>query len=355
MKKTICIAVILALALSLAGCGLFSDSSIVKLDDSYTHKDPDGLKYDQRLVLKGGDFGGMLEQYVNSAAYPDTMVYDESGSMIGMYDYDETTGIAKGWYDLSTGEYNELAAGEEVDLGLPDESMMIDIPGDVTAYFVVYGNGGSAECAYLYLILSDASAKDTVKSAMADVFGEELTEESDTVLTAVQDADYIASQLDGFDGGTDAEAYADILMQTYGVRTYGGTNPYTPYADHTDPEGLDFDTRVTMTGSGEAAVEEQYTKDISSMTDYVYGKDGTVVAQYTYYECPSKEAADELMAAEQFMEPVRVSDTVIMSVHEGQNMDDLLAAYMGYNVLKDKSLDGYVRMLEETYFTMVCD
>ena len=33
MKKLISIAVILALALALTGCGLFSDNSIVKLDD----------------------------------------------------------------------------------------------------------------------------------------------------------------------------------------------------------------------------------------------------------------------------------------------------------------------------------
>lgn len=361
MKKLISIAVILALALALTGCGLFSDNSIVKLDDYYTHSDPKDLSYDQRILLKGDGFGESLESFINSAAYPDTMMYDASGNVIGMYDYDETTGIASGWYDLSTGEYKEFAAGEEVDLGLPDESQMISIPGDVTAYFVVYGNKGSAVAAYMYLILSDASAKDTVISAAETAYGFTLTTVNDTVLTTVQDADYIAAQFAamedyGYSFNTkDADAYANILNMNYGVRTYGGVNPYTPYADHTDPEGLDFDTRVVMTGSGEAAVEEKYTADISSMTDFIYAKDGNVVAQYTYYECPSKEAADELMDGGQFMGPTRVSGTVIVSIHEGANMDELLNAYIGYNVLKDKSLTDYVRMLEETYFTVVCD
>ncbi len=360
MKKIICLAIVLALALSLTGCGLFSDNSIVKLDDAYTHNDPSGLKYDQRLVLKSDNFGATLEEYVNAAAYPDTMVYDADGNMIGLYNYDESTGLASGWFNMSDGSYTEFAAGEEVDLGKPDPSMMISIPGSTALYFVVYGNEGSAVEAYMYLTLSDASAKDSVISAMDMAFDVALTETSSTVLSAVQDKDYIAAQFEdmelygpGYDV-KDAEAYADILTMTYGVHSYGGVNPYTPYEGHSDPEGLDFDQLVTLSGSGEAAVEEAYTKDISSMTDYIYGKDGIVVAQYTYYECPSKEAADTLMDAGQFIHPVRVSDTVILSSHDGQEMDDLLNTYIGYSVLKDKSVDDYVRMLQETYFTVIC-
>lgn len=71
-----------------------------------------------------------------------------------------------------------------------------------------------------------------------------------------------------------AEAYAEILKQMYGLSTYGGENPYKPYADHQDPEDLQFDKKVVMTGSGEQAVQEGYEKDITSLTDYIYGYEG---------------------------------------------------------------------------------
>ena len=94
MKKVISTVLTLALLLSLAGCGLFSDHSIVKLGEDYTHKDPKNLSYDQRVVLRGENFQDNLEEMVNSAAYPDTMVYDDDGNIIGMYTYDAETGLA---------------------------------------------------------------------------------------------------------------------------------------------------------------------------------------------------------------------------------------------------------------------
>ena len=51
----------------------------------------------------------------------------------------------------------------------------------------------------------------------------------------------------------------------------------------------------------------------------------------------------------------RVADTVILVATTGQDMQDELSAYMGYNVIKDKSVDEYVRMLQETFFTSVCE
>ena len=356
MKKLCAVALTLALLLSLAACGLFSSSSVVKLGD-YTHNDPKDLTYDQRLVLKNDDFGTYLEDYENSGAYPDTMVYDESGNMIGMYDYDEETGLASGWTSLTDGTYTAFAAGEEVDLGKPDPTAMVSIPGTVSLYFVVYGSKDTATAAYMYLFLSDASAKQTVYDAMANVFGIVMEEESDTVLTYAQNTDYIAAEFANLEsyGQTvevkDAAAYADLLKQTYGVREDGGVNPYKPYAGHTDPEGLDFDEKVVLTGSGEAAVDEQYAKDITCMTDILYGKDGDMVAHYTYFECPSKEAADNLETL--YANAERVSDTVLMISYTGQAMQDLLATYKGYNVLKDNSVAEYTRMIEETFFSVI--
>lgn len=361
MKRILSVLLAAALALSLAGCGLFSDSSVVKLGDSYTHKDPKGVKYDTRLVLKRDGFGKDLEQAVNVSAYPDSMIYDNDGNVIGIYDYDDETGLAVGWTNMSSGSYTAFAPGEEVDLGKPDESMMIAIPGDVTLYFVVYGNKDSTESAYMYLMLSDSAAKDTVKSSVEACYGVVLTEESETVLTAVQDANYISSQfadMESYGMSFDvksADAYAEILSQTYGVRADSGSNPYKPYAGHSDPEDLDFDQRVVLTGSGAAAVDEKYDGYITSMTDYIYGKDGKVVAQYTYYECATKENSDELMDSGSFFNPVRISDTVIQASVTGQDMADIIAAYEGYNVVKDDSVDEYVRMIEETYFSVVCE
>lgn len=326
-----------------------------------THTDPKDLTYDDRIVLKGDSFASKLEDYANSDAYPDTMMYDDDGNVIGMYDYDATTGLAKGWNNLQDGTYTAFPEGQEVDLGMPDESKMISISGDVSMGAVVYGNKDEAVSAYLYLFLSDASDKDTVKNVAESAFGLTLTEESDTVLSCVQDKDAIADEFsmeeeDGYTVDTkNAEAYAEILKQVYGLSTYGGENPFTPYEDHQDPEDIQFDEKVVMTGSGEQAVPEGYEKDITSMTDYIYGYEGNVVAQYTYYECPSKEAADELMeksfSGSTFYS--RLSDTVIKCTVTGQDMQDTLQSYIGYNVLKDTSVDEYVRMLKETFGTSV--
>ena len=358
VKKVISAVLTMALLLSMAGCSLFSDDSIVKLGEDYTHKDPKDLKYDQRIVLQKTDFQNTLEDADNAAAYPDNMVYDDDGNVIGLYDYDEETGLAAGWTNLSDGTYTAFPAGEEVDLGKPDPSKMIEIPGDVTLYFVVYGNEGSTEAVYVYVMLSDAGAKDQVKSDLETYFGMNVSEESDTVLTAVEDQDAIAAEFAQMErdygmefDSKDAEAYATLLQQTYGAKNYGGVNPYEPYADHKDPEDLDYDQRVVLTGNGAAAVTEEYADDVSSITTFVYGKNGEVVGDYTYVQCPSKEAADELEAAMTNM--TRVADTVLLQETTGKAMSDTVSAYIGYNVLKDNSVDEYVRMIEETYFSEV--
>ena len=92
MKKFFSAILTLALLASLAGCSLFADDSSVKLGDSYTHKDPKDLRYDTRIVLQAAHFNVHLEDFMNAAAYPDTRMYDDSGNMIGIYDYNEETG-----------------------------------------------------------------------------------------------------------------------------------------------------------------------------------------------------------------------------------------------------------------------
>ena len=355
VKKAVSVVLALCLVLSFAGCSLFSNSAIVKLGD-YTHNDPKDLKYDMRIVLKGEGFGNTVADYLSSDAYPDTMYYDESGNVVGMYDYDATTGLAKGWTNISDGTYTAFPEGEEVDLGMPDESKIVDVPGDATLYFVVYGSGDKAVFTDMYVMLTDAAAKDVMISGVQSVFGLTLTAESDTVLKMEEDestidADFASLESMGYTvDGKDANAYSELLQQSYGVRPYGGVNPYKPYAEHKDPEGLDFDEKIVLTGSGEAAVTEEYASDVSSQTDYLYGKDGSMVAQYTYIECKSKDAAEKILA-ESYPRGEILNDTVILNKYEGQDMQDLIAAYKGYNVLKDNSVSEYVRMSEETYYT----
>ena len=154
------LALALVLVLPLGGCSLFSSDSVLKLGD-YSYSDPKGLKYDNRVVLCNDDFGESLEESYNALSYPDTLVYDEEGNIIGMYDYDPETGLASAWTDLSSGTYTVYEAGEEVDLGKPDESMMIDLDGDVTMYCVVYDKDSVANDAWMYLMLEEGEDKDS--------------------------------------------------------------------------------------------------------------------------------------------------------------------------------------------------
>ncbi len=349
MKKIVSVLLAAVLVFSLTGCSLFSKADVVKLGD-YSHTDPSGLSFDTRTVLKNDSFGDTLSDYASSDAYPDTIMYDESGNPVGMYDYDAATGLAKGWVNVTTGEYTAYAEGEEVDLGLPDESKMVSIPGTVTLYFVVYSKEGTAVECDAYLMLSDASAKDTVIDTMSLTYGMPYTAESDTVLKYVAGSEQIASECEsmGLSGDT---GYITYLQQSYGVRADAGENPYKPYAEHKDPTDIEYDQKVVLTGSGQAAVDASESDCISSLSTFLYGKDGDMVAAYTYYECPSKEAADKL--AESTSDEVRVSDTVLMVSYTGDTLSASIDSYISMSLLKDHSVAEYTRLIEETFLSTV--
>lgn len=358
MKKLLALVLVLAMGLSLAGCGLFSDTSIVKFDEYYTHNDPEGLAYDQRTALMAEGFGNDLENMANAAAYPDSMKYDDAGNIIGMYSYDPETGLASGWTDLSTGEYVE----EEVELGKPDTSLMIHIPGNVSLAAVVYGNQGKAVRACFYCFLSDPAAKELVLSQASNLLGLSFTAETDTVLSCVlEEADIDAEfdLLEALYGETyddrSAAVYADNLKMTYGLKPYGVVNPYKPYDGRTDPQDISFDEKQILTSSGEYSfADEAIDKAVSARTDVIYGSEGVVVAHYTYLEFSAKEMLDKAMddAGSNFYNPTRLNDTVVVDMLVGKDLDDLVSAYIGYTVLKDNSFDGYVTNVEETYFGM---
>lgn len=340
------------MVLCVTGCSLFSKGDSVRLGD-YEHKDPSGVSYDTRTILKNEDFGADLAEYASSDAYPDTMLYDESGNPIGMYDYDAATGLAKGWTSLTDGTYTAFEAGKEVDLGKLDESKMVTIPGDVTAYFVVYAKGGEPIESDGYLMLSDASAKDTVLSAMTAVYGLAYTAESDTVLKLVSDKTAIAAAMAnaGLTDAVTAEGYISFLQDSFGVREDMGVNPYKPYDGHQDPTDIEYDQKVVLTGSGQAAVTGDLVDCVASQTDYLYGKDGDMVASYMYIEGKDKASTDKI--AEMYNTAERVSDTVILIAYTGDAMSSVLDSYMGYNVIKDHSVAEYTRMIEETFFSVV--
>jgi len=351
MKKVLSVVLLLTVLLTLTGCSssLFSQADVVKLGD-YSHKDPSGVSYDTRTVLSNTGFGATLAEYASSAAYPNTMVMDESGNVIGMYDYDAATGLAKGWVDISTGEYKAYEAGQEVDLGLPDESKLVTLSGDVTLYFVVYAKDSTPVESDMYLMLTSAADKDTVLSAMTDVFGMTFTAESDTVLKNVFDKAAVASEMELMGLTTDTD-YVDYLKMSYSVRGEAGDNPYKPYADHKDPTDIAYDQKVVLTASGQAAVGEDEADCISSLTTYLYGKDGDIVAAYTYYESPTKEGADKL--AQSTSGATRVSDTVLMVSYTGAELSSSIDQYIAFNLLKDHSLSEYTRLIEETFMAQV--
>lgn len=359
MKKILAIMLVMMMALSMTGCSsLFSDKSVVKFEEVYTHEDPKGLKYDERLVLINKDFGPVLEEVINSMAYPDMIKYDEQGNMVGMYDYDPETGLSAGWIDLSSGEY----IAEETDLGMPDESLMVSFAGNVTLGGVVYGNQGKAVSAYLYAFLSSGEDQDAVKEAMESCYGLAMAAQSDKVLVCVQDEAGVESYFDELEmmyGETQsdrsASAYADNLKLDLGLRTYG-VNPFKPTSEVKDPENVQFDAKQVLTSNGAYSFSDaSFEKDMKVRTDVVYGYEGKAVTHDIYYEYNTKAAADKLMDNPNgnfFGTPERISDTVIKDSLDEQALRDLVASYIGYNVMKADTYDEYVANVEESYYLM---
>lgn len=362
MKKIVAAAIVSAMMFC-TGCSLFSDDSIVKFENDYVHNDPKDLEYDDRIVLSGDGFEKTLEEYGSSSAYPDTLVYDEDGNVIGIYDYDESTGMAYGWSKSEDGTYTSFEEGEEVDLGMPDESKMVKLSGTVTVGGVVYGQDDKAVMAYIYLFLSDSDDTETVKSVMDEFYGMDMTEKEDKVLCFTGDEDFIADEFamykeNGYEiENEDAKGYAEILNLDFGLTEYTGENPYEPFEDYEDPEDIEFDEKKVLVCSGEWAVAEEYINDICTMTDVVYGKDGKVVAHYTYYESPSKESSETLTAYFEScdVDITKMTDTVIMEKRTGEYLESIITSYQGYNILDDDSFDGYVDMVKETYFSVICE
>lgn len=359
MKKVIAVALVLVMALSLAACDLFSDDTSVKFEELYTHKDPDGLKYDGRTVLINKDFGPSLEEVASSVAYPDTVKYGDDGSMIGMYDYDPATGIASGYFDLSTGEFVE----EVVDLGTPDESLLLTLKGNVTVGSVIYENEDNAVAAYLYFFLGDAADKDAVKSTVENFYGITLTAESDTVLVNAKDETAVTKQFSDWQdlygqSTTDrsASSYASVLKLDFGLKNYG-VNPFKPYDGIKDPEDVKFDKKTFLTSNGGYSFSDASLEtDMNVRTDVVYSYEGKVVAHYIYYEFKTKDGADKLMDAQIgnfYGEANRISDTVVSDSIVGQGLTNVLESYIGYGILSDDNVEDYVENVEESFFVMV--
>lgn len=359
MKKVLSVVMVLVLALCMTGCSsLFSDNSIVKFEELYTHKDPQGLTYTERLALINKSFGTQLAEVASSMAYPDTVKYDDQGNVVGMYEYDETTGKASGWYDWTTGEF----VAEEMELGLPDESLLLNLAGTVTLGAVVYGKDDQCVGAYVYAFLSDAADKAAVQDSMPLYYGLTFEAESDKVLVCKMDEAAVSAKFDEYDammgqeaGDRSAAAYADNLKLDFGMRTYG-VNPFKPTSAAKDPEGLQYDTKQVLTSNGAYSfTDENLEKDMKVRTDVLYGYQGKAVAHCIYYEFNTKEAADKLMEnteGNMFSTPERVSDTVILDYLDSAMLENNIALYIGYGVMSDDSFESYVTNVEESYFMM---
>lgn len=361
MKKFVSLLLVLSMVLSLCACSLFSDDAVVQFGELYTHNDPEGVKYDTRKVMINDSFVAVLDESVNGAAYPSTVKMDEEGNMVGIYDYDPTTGMASGYTDFDTGEFVE----EEVELGMPDESLMVHFAGDVTLGSVIYENEGKAVCHYLYAFLTDAADKDAVKDALWGLFGWSMDVESDTVLVCKEDEAAIGERFQLWQelyGQTQsdrsAEGYAANLKLDLGLRNYG-VNPYAPTSAVEDPADLEYDTKEVYTSNGAYSfTDEALEKDMKVRTDVFYGLEGKIVAHYIYYEFNSKEGADKLMDNADgniYSVAQRLSDTVVLDSLTGQGLADIINAYVGYGILSDDGLDSYIENMEESYFLMRYD
>lgn len=358
MKKFFAIILAATLLFCAAGCSLFSDDSTVQFEELYTHKDPDGLKYDERKVLINKDFGTLAEEIVSSAAYPDTFVYGDDGIPVGSYDYDPATGLATGWIEYATGEFHEDAQ----DLGMPDEDLMITFSGNITLGAVIYGNEGTTVASYLYAFLSDTSDKDAVVTVLSENYGFEMTSESDTVLCCAQVEASVSAQFEFWQeqygqiqSDRSASGYAENLKMELGLKNYG-VNPYKPCSEAKDPEDVEFDEKRVLTSSGAYSfVDESFEKDMVGRTDVVYGLEGKAVAHVIYYEYKTKDAADKLMAStgNSFGTLERVSDTIVKDGVKGQELKDIINSYIGYSVLTDDSFEGYATNVEDSYLMMV--
>ena len=359
-KKIAAMALVCAMALTTTGCSLFVNESVVKFTDEYQHEDPSDMKGKEKIALKREGFEVFLEEMVNAEAYPNTLIMDEEGNITGMYDYDETTGLAYGWTDVLDGSYVAFEEGEEVDLGKPDQSKMIDIPGTVTLGVVVYGEGeadSAPATAYVYAFLTDPAAADLVTNGMKDVYDISLSAEDEKTLLGTLDSAYIETQFEmgGITDNKTVKTFAMLLQQTFGAIEVGSESAFKPYEGHEDPADLDFDERVVLTAAGEAAMVEEYIDYVPTMSIYLYGKEGKIVGQYIYYECKSAEAAEELIADNYFMgEMELVEDDVIKETLVGAELEEMVTSFIGYSVLKDDTLEDFTRMTEETYFASVC-
>lgn len=361
VKKFLSAALVCTMVLTTTGCSLFANESIVKFTDEYQHEDPKDMEGKEKIALKCEEFDVMLEEMANAEAYPDNMVTDKDGNIIGLYDYDETTGLAMGWTNIEDGTYTAFEEGEEVDLGMPDESKMIDIPGTVTLGMVVYGEGeadSAPELTYVYAFLTDPEAAELVTETMESVYNVSLSAEDETTLLGYMNKTYMDEQFEimEMEDNKTVQTYASVLQQIFGAKEVGAESAFEPYAGHSDPEDLEFDERVVLTAAGEAAMIDEYIDYVPSMTVYLYGKAGKIVGQYIYYECKSAEAAEELIADNYFMGNMElVDDSVIQETVVGKDMEEMVNSYIGYSVLKDDSLEDFTRMIEETYFASICE
>ena len=217
MKKII--AIVLLLALVLAGCG--KDTGY---GDHFNHTIPEEMDGYEQVLLERADYAEYIESLMNVMAYPDLLTFDETGyTVTGMYIYDPETGLATGWTDLATGDKIVYGAGQEKDLGKPDPSKMVDFKGTVKLGFVVYHKDNKPTGLEMYFFLSDASDAALLQRFMVDYRSELLTQESELVYKVIKDEkgveeDFkaeIASGAGFYD--KNLNDYLSILKLNYGV------------------------------------------------------------------------------------------------------------------------------------------
>ncbi len=139
MKKALALLLSLALAVSLAGCSLFSGggktggswTGDIKVTDEYTHKDPEGLEFETRYAYWSGDECSLVEMFktyydVDITAEYIVIYASKDDKALAQYTYFvmATEEDAKKFMEVSVGTADDMQAVGNVIVQVSDEEAM---------------------------------------------------------------------------------------------------------------------------------------------------------------------------------------------------------------------------------------
>ena len=291
----------------------------LKVTDSYTFTDPEGLSFDTRYVLSGGA-------------------------------------------DCSTAATVAKTAGVSVD----------------KVYDILYTKDGEPAAEYqIYVTGSDAEAK-----AVADLYQNGWTAVGNVAVSA-SDAEMVRqmiSYLTYVGVEPTVPGYLQYMMTSGGLSNYSGTeippatkpeekpepvnpdptpvNPDPKPVDPTpepvfelkDPADLEYDTRYILSGDSSNGFAAQCGAE--KVYIVFYAKDGAPLGQYMYYVMDSVASAESLAAEN---EGWTTDANAACTNYDGAYVQDYIDLYAQYGMMSEATLDAYVQLFVSGYGLMLED